>query len=79
VIELPDQVDPFEDQFEKRAMAKTERVQKTKKQQMRNLVDARKNAENAPMFKDRAAVKGALKEAFAITKVSRFVCAPMLR
>ena len=70
VIELPDQADPFEDQFEKRANSKTERIKKNQKQQLRNLADARKTAENAPLFKDRAAVKGALKEAFAITKVS---------
>ena len=146
IIELPDQVDPFEDQFEKRALAKvrppcavrmwllsvdtdilhtpdshflrdcswayineyslcvcvcvcvcvvhlaqilfifsrssiysmfaaqTERVQKNQKQRLRNLADARKTAENAPMFKDRAAVKGALKEAFAITKVCCRCC-----
>jgi len=70
VIELPDQADPFEDQFEKRATAKKERVQKNKKQQLRNLADARKSAENAHAFSDRAAVKDKLKAAFAITKTS---------
>eukprot|EP00038_Savillea_parva_P007621 m.171449 g.171449 ORF g.171449 m.171449 type:complete len:330 (-) comp13377_c0_seq1:58-1047(-) len=70
VIELPDQADPFEDQFEKRAQSKSERIQKNKKQQLRNLADARKAAENAHSFAERSAVKDQLKTAFAITKTS---------
>eukprot|EP00041_Stephanoeca_diplocostata_P028782 m.832176 g.832176 ORF g.832176 m.832176 type:complete len:339 (-) comp23434_c1_seq1:248-1264(-) len=69
-IVLPDQADPYEDQFEKRAESKKARIQKNEKQRLRNLADARKSAEHSHAFKDRSAVKDKLTTAFAITKSS---------
>eukprot|EP00040_Diaphanoeca_grandis_P000949 m.16991 g.16991 ORF g.16991 m.16991 type:complete len:332 (-) comp11293_c0_seq1:548-1543(-) len=67
-IELSNQADPYEDQFEKRANAKTDRVDKNNKQRLRNLSDTRQHASRATTFKEKSQVKEQLKSAFAISK-----------
>lgn len=69
-IEYSDQQDKFEDLFEKKAMEKKERVTKNEKQRLANLADARIVAQRSSSFAGKAAVKGQLGAAFAITKES---------
>lgn len=44
VLEVPQSSDPMEDQFEKKANAKGEKVAKNEIQRMRNIVKAKKGA-----------------------------------
>lgn len=71
-IVLPDQADPYEDQFEKLEQAKKERVAKNKSQQLKNLATARlksgKSTHTSAMVLDRTEMKKGLNTALTISK-----------